>query len=519
MQLVALALWPTLYLADSSLAPSPLGEMVRRRFDWAAALLTTLKSVVDWLFPGALWTWEALIQFFSLLMLAAFAAYALACWRLSTTSGESLSLRWILLPLLPIQLTLLLTPATLTTDIFNYAIYGQMPALYGANPYTHTPAEFPQSTLYYLIPEYWHDAPSVYGPSWVLISVGVAAAFQGRPLIDELLMYRLIANLAHFANVALVAWIATRLRRGSGPAAAAAYGWNPAALLEFSLNGHNDVLMLTPLLGSVALGMTQRPRLAALSLGFSIAQKYTSVLAAPVVLPWLAVGGGASPRAPALPRLWRERSLARRAATLGLLSAAVTAVTYGPFLTGGWDTFRQVAYWVTGPRLQNYWPEPLLIAVTAWIAGPLNLSWEAVWEPVLAAAKWGGRLALLALIVWEAARARGAPDVLAASARIWIVFLLLVNTWIMPWYYLWPLALAAPLGWTAILTRVCAGLTLMVTLVMYGKQMNYAVVQELAGLTVALPILLAGGAWLVRRRVAAPRAGSRDGSGANPALP
>ena len=41
-------------------------------------------------------------------------------------------------------------PATMTTDIYNYAIYGEMPVMYGANPFTHTPNQFPQNPLFYL---------------------------------------------------------------------------------------------------------------------------------------------------------------------------------------------------------------------------------------------------------------------------------------------------------------------------------------------------------------------------------
>src|SRR5581483_524038 len=115
-------------------------------------------------------------------------------------------------PLLVLQATLILLPATTTTDIYNYAIYGEMPVMYGANPFIHTPHEFPQSPLYYLIPLYWHDAPSVYGPLWVALSAGVAAAFRPLALADELVAYRVVANLAHAANTWMVWRIARRTR-------------------------------------------------------------------------------------------------------------------------------------------------------------------------------------------------------------------------------------------------------------------------------------------------------------------
>ncbi len=509
LELVALALWPALNLVDSALEPSPFGEMMRRQFAWIAALLPVLKSVVDWLFPGALWSWEALITFFFHLMLVAFAAYAFLAWRLSRGGrGERNPVRlgWIIGPLILLQITLVFTPATLTTDIYNYALYGEMPVIYGANPFISVPSQFPQSALYYLIPVWWHDAPSAYGPSWVALSTVVAQVFHSQPLVHELLAYRTIANAAHLGNTVLIWAIAQRLRPGSGAGAAVAYGWNPAALLEFCLNGHNDALMLTPMLAAILLTTAGRHWwLGAVLIGTSVAQKYTSVLVAPLLILWAVCQQGSKVAGGSFVRevLGHRRSLVSLALSGGIVVAAVAAF-YAPFLSGGWDTFRQVAYWVTGPRMQNFWPEPYLIAITAWIAGPLQLDWNAVWDGVLAVFKVVARLALVGIIGWEVWRARRPDDVLAGGTRIWLVFLLLVNTWIMPWYYLWPLALAAPLGWSAPLVRVTAGMTLTAMLVMYGRQLNFAPVGDWVGLTLVLPIILAAvGIWL-RSRGAAP---------------
>lgn len=500
LELVALGLWPTLYLTDSALAPSPLGEMVRRRLDWVGPVLMALKSGVDWIFPGVLWSWEALVTFFLHSVLFGFAVYAALAWRLAQSSQTSGSIGWgwVFAPLVVLQLTLMFTPATLTTDIYNYAIYGEMPVIYGANPFTHTPGEFPQSALHYLIPVYWHDAPSAYGPSWVVLSTVVASLLHSNLLIDELLVYRFIANASHLANTALIWAIAERLRVRSGPAAAVAYGWNPAALVEFAFNGHNDVLMLTPMLGAVLLTMSGRTRWAAVALGTSVAQKYTSVLVVPLFLVWAAWIKGPRASARFLPDVLASRQLMVLVVLHGGIALAAFAAFYAPFLDGGWDTFRQVAYWITGPRIQNYWPEPFLMAVTAWISGPAQLEWNSVWEPVLAVYKNLARLGLIGAVVWEIWRARRPEDVLAGGTRLWLLFLLLLNTWIMPWYYLWPLALAAPLGWNSTLLRVTVGMTLTAVIVMYGKQLSFMPVGEWAGLALVLPIAMAGGPLLWR---------------------
>jgi hypothetical protein len=46
--------------------------------------------------------------------------------------------------------------------------------------------------------------------------------------------------------------------------------------------------------------------------------------------------------------------------------------------------------------------------------------------------------------------------------------LLLVNTWVLAWYFTWPLVLALPLGWERRETRVLIGFSLSAPLMMYN---------------------------------------------------
>jgi alpha-1,6-mannosyltransferase len=480
--------------------------MLLQRHPVLDALLHSFKSAVDWVLPGALWSWDALVSFAVHSLTVAFVAYALAAWQLTRT--KTLGLRWIIVPLVMMQLSLSVVPASLSTDIFNYAIYGEMPVLYGANPFVHTPAEFPQSPLYYLVPLYWHDAASVYGPLWVLISAGVAALFRSLPLSDELLFYRLIANGAHLANTVLVWKLARRLDPDGtrAPSAALAYGWNPYLLLDFSLNGHNDVLMLTFTLLAFWLASAHRLYIGALALGLAVATKYTSILVAPVLFIWSARTD---------PKLANLGTRALAVTLAGIILVGSLAVLYAPWLEGI-DTFGPVLYWASGPRLQNFWPEPTLIAVTAWVSPLLGVTYDDLWDPLLAGFKVAAKGALVVYILVEAWRARTFDDVLAASARVMIVFVLFVNTWVMPWYYSWPLALVAPLGWSSMLVRVCACLTLTAPIIMYQRQFQYAVVGEWAGAFLVLPIAIAAVGLVWARRRARPfrrvEAGSLAGS-------
>jgi Gpi18-like mannosyltransferase len=453
-------------------------------------ILTAIKGTVDWVLPGALWSWERLVAFTFHILTAGFLAYAIAARRLTASAADSATnsaiprreyLPWILVPLAVFQITLIFVPGTMTTDIYNYAIYGEMPVLYGANPFLHTPSEFPQSPLYYLIPLYWHEAASVYGPFWVSLSAGLASLTRNSALADELLAYRVIANIAHFGNAVLVWAIARRLNAERAGSATVAYAWNPLLLLEFALNGHNDVLMLTFALAAILVGTYRRLTATAIALGLSVATKYTSVL---IAGPLLFAVARAAPG-----DLW---AVLRRAV---LAAAAMTAVVIGAYAIWfeGPETFGPAWYWMSGPRSNNFWPDPVIAAVAGWVAGGLHLSYDEGWNHTMAGFKLVAKVVLVVWVAVETLRVRNVQDALAASARIALVFLLLVNTWLMPWYYTWPLAFCAALGWERTIVRVCAGFTLTALYAMYQHQYGASLVHEMAGLFLILPLVLAAG--------------------------
>jgi len=79
------------------------------------------------------------------------------------------------------------------------------------------------------------------------------------------------------------------------------------------------------------------------------------------------------------------------------------------------------------------------------------------------------RIAFFVYLGWELVRLwRIAGDrerslvepILEASARAFVVLILLVLTWVLEWYWMWPLALVTLLGWRSMLTKVVVGYTL-----------------------------------------------------------
>ena len=131
-----------------------------------------------------------------------------------------------------------LAPPLALTDIFNYVNYGRMEIVHHLNPYTTVPVLEPHSDPSYALSN-WHQLLSPYGPLFTLITfavvpLGVAATFW---TLKGLLM------LASLATVLLV-WRSARLLGRDPVAAIVLVGLNPIVLIWGLGGDHNDFLMM-----------------------------------------------------------------------------------------------------------------------------------------------------------------------------------------------------------------------------------------------------------------------------------
>ncbi len=205
-------------------------------------------------------------------------------------------------------------PAT-AVDVFGYVAHGRLLALHSVNPFTVVPAEFPGDAImpYLAFP----TEPSQYGPIWVLIGGALATLSHG-DLLTEVLLYKVVAALAHIAGAVLIFQIARRLgaHRDRARASAYLYLWNPMLLWEMVGNAHNDGVMM--LFGLVAAWLF----VAGADLLVLPAVVAGALVKVPVVLiaPLLFIG--VVRRSPA------------RAFEGALLAIALAAVIYRPFWEG-----------------------------------------------------------------------------------------------------------------------------------------------------------------------------------------
>jgi alpha-1,6-mannosyltransferase len=383
------------------------------------------------------------------------------------------------------QVTLFLMPGTYTTDIFSYVMYGHISAVYDLNPYIFPPNYFPNNPLVdpnWIHPIWW-DQPSVYGPLWTglgWVMARLATPFDGLVqtlddgtvlqvgLMDQVFAYKLLMNVVQVINVALVWWLLGRIMRARPRARLAAFilfAWNPLMLFDGPGNAHNDTLMVTLVLLGIA-PLVARPQLWTNSrwfvgtffIGLSTLIKYTSgLIGLFYIVPW----------ARRLPT-WRARLLWIGGS--GALIAVVTMVLYIPWFDFP-RAFQPLLVAAGGKTWMytNWAPDLAAMAMRDRVLDPGGLDPDTALDQARFWVKAVIRTLFVVYLGWELVRLwRIAGDrerpllepVLEASARAFVVLILLVLTWVLEWYWMWPLALVTLLGWRSMLTKVVVGYTL-----------------------------------------------------------
>lgn len=195
---------------------------------------------------------------YALLLLALFALYWLA-FRAVQSKRAAPSL-WILLgTAVLLAIPLLQTYPINANDLFRYVIRGRVSSVYGQSPYTAAPDTFPDDPFLPLAGE-WADETSPYGPLWELLAAGITRLTQANLLVG-LLSFKLVGLLGHLA----CGWLIWRLLAQADAAKQRGFTllwlWNPALLLMFVVDGHNDVLMMVWQLVAIYFWRRKRPSL------------------------------------------------------------------------------------------------------------------------------------------------------------------------------------------------------------------------------------------------------------------
>jgi alpha-1,6-mannosyltransferase len=346
------------------------------------------------------------------------------------------------------QLAMLAMPGLLSSDVLDYASYGRVTAIFRVNPYEVTPEDFGSDPM----ADYgaWRDRVTVYGPLWTRIDGTLARLLPAGDPLQLVLAYKVLALVAQVANLALVGWLASRM---SVPAtiAIATFSLNPLVLMELNGNAHNEALMITfMLLGLACLIVSRRPRwlaaLVALFLGALV--KFVPLgVGALVGLAWLRSLPG-----------WRQR-LRQGLAALGLL-ALLSVVVAWPWLESTAVLRPLVGVAAGGDRYKNGWQDAVAAYLAVRLLPPLGIpaTLTEMSENVSRGIAWGAtRLVFAVYLLFEMRNMwRNHADVRAvveAGARVMLLAVLLLLTQVLAWYFIWPLPMAALLGWRNVVTK------------------------------------------------------------------
>jgi alpha-1,6-mannosyltransferase len=321
--------------------------------------------------------------------------YAVVVWR----AGQ-LSRRTLVWAIAGLHLLFLLAPPLLSQDVFSYIAYARLGAEHGLDPYTHSPLSIPSDPVFAFAGS--KDAVSVYGPlftlpTYALAPLGVATAFW---------VLKVVSALASLGVVALVWRSAERLGRDPR-APAALVGLSPLVLAHVVSAAHNEALVMMLVMAGVYGFVRGRPLAAG---AWSTAAAGIKASAA-LVVPYLVLGSR--------PRM-RQAVLGVALAALGLLVLGLIG-----FGTNVFDAFSLLSSnQGRSSRLSLPYKTAELLGVDR--------------DPVRAVFAFG----FACVAGWTLWRTwRGADAVRMAG---WATFaILLASAWLVPWYLLWLLPLAA----------------------------------------------------------------------------
>ena len=305
-------------------------------------------------------------------------------------------------------------------DLYRYVIRGRIQSVYEQSPFSAAPDSFAGDPFLPLAGE-WAGATSPYGPLWELTASTITRV-SGDNLLLGLLTFKLLGLLA-FLGSAVLLWLLfspvdkggaeeKRSDNSSRAANTLLWAWNPALLLIFVANGHNDALMIFCLLLGVTVIRRNYPEVGFLLMLLGALVKPIGLLALPLFFI----------------SIWREQpSLARRlrffllSVAGGLLLALIAFIPFGSPVELGQRLLQEAG---TGA---GFSPATTLIL----------LAQELGYAPSLAAVARVTLLLFSLLVIWLLWRTWRGQTAVRGTADIYFGYLLQALNFRI-WYAAWP---------------------------------------------------------------------------------
>jgi alpha-1,6-mannosyltransferase len=319
----------------------------------------------------------------------------------------AISTRGALALLAALHAIVFIGPILLSTDVFSYIAYARMGVVHGINPYLHGPNAIVHDPVYRYVGHDWRRVASAYGPLYTLISYPLAPL----GVVGALWAMKVEALLASAATLALTWRCAAR--RGLDPVwALLAVGANPLYVIYGLGGAHNDLIMMAAMMAAASLTLAQ-PRTRGREAGAAAIVVAGALVKATVavLLPFMILA--------------RRRLAPIAGALLALLAGALAG--YLAFGIHGIDVVAALNRDAAFVSSDSFATE---IAHLFGKPGVFPIDHD-----LLKAAL----VVIVAHLLWRTWRGY---DWIAASG--WALLAIAVtSTWLLAWYILWPLPLAA----------------------------------------------------------------------------
>ncbi|KWX21103.1 membrane protein [Mycolicibacterium wolinskyi] len=325
---------------------------------------------------------------------------------------------------------LLLSVPLFSRDTYSYLAQGAL-LRDGFDPYVVGPVENPNSLLDNVSP-IWTTTTAPYGPAFILV-----AKFVTILVGNDVVAGTMLLRLCMLPGLVLLIWATQRVARHIGASGAAAL-WvcvlNPLVIIHLMGGVHNEMLMVGLMMAGIALTFERHPVWGIGLIAVAVAVKATAGLALPFMV-WAWMHQLRDRRD--LPAV---RAFALATAASIVIFAAVFAVM--SLLAGvglGWLS----ALAAGNVKIINWLTVPTAVANLINVFGGLVLPVN--FYAVLGVTRIVG-IAIIAVslpLLWWRFR-HSDRDLLTGIALAMLVVVLFVPA-ALPWYYTWPLAVAAAL--------------------------------------------------------------------------
>ncbi len=342
-----------------------------------------------------------------------------------------------------------------STDLYGYLARSYLIAHQHQNPMVSLASILPGEYIVFARP------PAPYGPLWLLIC-GLVGILADNSLLLAMMLMKLIVVVAAAATIFMVNWLAERIVPTQSLTVLVLFAWSPLLIIEAAGNGHNDVVMMAFVMGSLILLLRRRPLFAFPLLALGVVIKYAVGALIPLWAAllfmqycWRTQRGEAEgplptfslrvPRSRADVRALLDHIDRRRALTIfgggGAISLALIAVCYAPFWAGvktftGLGKQLGVGNFTTSPTQIVYdIAQVLLPGVDPSLTG--------------SAVRFLFYVLFAAYVIWKTLRLLQlgpnvtVADLITDSGKVLFAALLLITFWYQPWYIVWLVPLAA----------------------------------------------------------------------------